>query len=122
MLRNPEKSKQSSKKWRDENKDYNKSRQRKYQLKYNYGITEEDYNFMLQQQGGKCAICSSDKPTGKWKVFAVDHCHHTNVIRGLLCNECNRGIGLLGDDSQRLRAAANYLDKTNEERKERKKK
>lgn len=89
------------------------SRQRKYQLRDKYGITEEDYQNLLDRQKGLCVICSTDKPTGKWKVFAVDHCHHTGHVRGLLCNECNRGMGLLKDNSELLRKAAEYLDQNN---------
>ena len=66
---------------------------------------------MLAQQEYKCAICNTDKPTGKWKVFAVDHCHETGEVRGLLCNECNRGMGLLRDNAELLRKAADYLDR-----------
>jgi len=65
-------------------------RHRKYCLKQNYNITEEDYNKMLDNQNGCCAICGTNTPTGKWKVFAVDHNHTTDTIRDLLCNECNR--------------------------------
>lgn len=65
---------------------------------------------MLIAQEYRCAICSTDKPTGKWKVFAVDHDHTTGQIRGLLCNECNRGMGLLKDDASLLRSAAEYLE------------
>jgi len=74
---------------------------------------------MLDEQGGCCKICGTDKPTGKWKVFAIDHCHITGIVRGLLCNECNRGIGLLRDSADLLRKAADYLDnarKTKEEK------
>jgi hypothetical protein len=65
---------------------------------------------MLVEQNYRCAICGTDKPTGKWVVFAVDHCHVTGKVRGLLCNECNRGMGLLRDDATLLRKAADYLD------------
>ncbi len=109
--KHPEKHLESQRKWREKNKEYNSDRQRKYQLKYSYGITEIDYTRMLTEQDGKCAICSTSAPTGRWKVFAVDHCHTTNTIRGLLCNECNRGMGLMKDDASRLRMAAEYLDK-----------
>lgn len=119
-LRNPGKQSLATKAWRDKNTQYNRDRQRKYQLKNQYGMTQYNYEIMLEQQGGKCAICETDKPTGKWKVFAVDHCHKTGVVRGLLCNECNRGIGLLRDDPELLSKAAQYLiavkDKTAKER------
>lgn len=120
-IRNPEKMKAATKSWADRNKDRITKNARKSNLKKSYGITEEYYDQMLAAQGGKCAICLTDRPTGKWKVFAVDHCHVSGLVRGLLCNECNRGMGLLKDSAELLRAAADYLDchakKTKEERK-----
>jgi len=94
--------------------EYYAQRHRKYQLNRMYGITEEQYKQMLASQNGCCAICGTNKPTGKWKVFAVDHNHETGKVRELLCNECNRGIGLLKDDPERLLKAAKYLLKHNE--------
>lgn len=113
QIRYPDRVKASTKKYADANKQYMSDRQRKYHLQNQYGITEEDYELMLKRQDGKCAICSTDTPTGKWKRFAVDHCHITGIVRGLLCNECNRGMGLLRDNSELLRKAANYLDERN---------
>lgn len=122
--RNPEKYKESQKKFRDNNKQYMSERQRKYQLKFNYGITEADYGSMLAMQTSRCGICGTDKLTGKWKRFAVDHDHTTGRVRGLLCNECNRGIGLLKDNPDILRKAAEYIDYhkaiTQQEREQRK--
>lgn len=84
-------------------------------------MTETEYATLLATQEGKCAICETTTPTGKWKVFAVDHCHTTNTVRGILCNECNRGIGLLGDNEERLEKASRYIQdhkkKTARERK-----
>ena len=84
-------------------------RHRKYCLMQNYNITEEEYDQMLEAQSGRCAICKTDTPTGKWKAFAVDHDHKTGLVRALLCNECNRGIGLLKDSAELLQKAANYI-------------
>jgi hypothetical protein len=121
---NPEKFKESQKKYRDANKKRMSERQRKYQLQNKYGITEKDYEDMLISQEGKCAICETEDKTGKWQRFGVDHCHVTGKVRALLCNECNRGIGLLRDSSELLRKAANYLDShkaiTQQENKDRK--
>jgi len=91
------------------NPEHYSKRHRKYCLMQNYNITEEQYDEMLKAQNGCCAICGTDKPTGKWKVFAVDHNHETGEVRELLCNECNRGIGLLKDSPERLTKAAEYL-------------
>jgi len=82
-----------------------------YFLDYRYGITIEDYNRMLSEQNGACAICGTDKPGGKAKVWSVDHCHSTNRVRGLLCHRCNMGLGYFKDDLDRLRNAIAYLSK-----------
>lgn len=81
---------------------------RNQQLKRDYGITLEEYNERLLAQGGVCAICKSP-PTGRFQL-AVDHCHSTGIIRGLLCSFCNHGIGNFRDDVQRLASAITYLD------------
>jgi hypothetical protein len=110
-IRHPERNKKSTANWKaKQTKESLRERGRKVQLKLMYGLTPEDYDMMLKAQSGCCKICGTDKPTGKWKVFAVDHCHITNKVRGLLCNECNRGMGLLRDSSELLRKAADYLD------------
>ncbi len=75
-------------------------------LKQLYGITRAEYNVMLDFQGGGCAICGCDN--GKHRM-AVDHDHRSGKIRGLLCHSCNLGIGQFGEDTERLRKAANYL-------------
>lgn len=75
-----------------------------------YGITEADWTRMLAEQNGVCAICGTDTPCPRTgKTWHIDHCHETGIVRGLLCNSCNRGIGQLGDDPDRLEAAARYL-------------
>jgi hypothetical protein len=63
---------------------------------------------MLEAQGGRCAICRSDKPGGRGR-FAVDHCHSSGRVRGLLCVACNAGLGQFRDDPDLLRAAVAYL-------------
>jgi hypothetical protein len=74
-----------------------------------YGLTKEDVDSMLDAQGGACAICAADRPAGKG--WHVDHCHKTGDVRGILCSRCNVGIGMLGDDVERMLAAAEYLRK-----------
>lgn len=75
-----------------------------------FGVTLDDYNRLLAEQNGRCAICETDDPGGRG-AFHVDHDHETGQIRGLLCNECNIGLGKFGDDPARLRAAADYLER-----------
>ena len=78
---------------------------RKHNLKYRYGITEDDYHKMVNDQQCKCKICGN-KPQ---KPLYVDHCHQTKVIRGLLCHKCNVALGHMNDDPEQLERAANYL-------------
>jgi hypothetical protein len=75
-------------------------------LKRMYGITAEQYDAMLLKQDNKCAICLQED---KGKRLAVDHCHKTGRIRGLLCGNCNLALGLLQDNPDLLNKAAAYL-------------
>lgn len=73
-----------------------------------YGLTPEQYEAMLEAQGQRCAICRTDTPNGKgWQI---DHDHATGRIRGILCTNCNSGLGRFKDDPARFRAAAAYLE------------
>jgi hypothetical protein len=74
-----------------------------------YGLTEDQYNDLLRAQGGTCAICRRNDWPGRHHSPCVDHDHTTGVVRGLLCDSCNQGLGRFGDDPARLRAAADYL-------------
>lgn len=81
-----------------------------------YGLTPEDYQKMLAAQGGVCAICGKDEPTEHGRTgtkfrLGVDHCHDSGRVRGLLCQRCNRAIGLLDDDPALLQRAITYLSK-----------
>lgn len=80
---------------------------RRNQLKRNYGITIEDYNELTLKQGGVCALCGKEETIGR--RLAVDHCHKTGKVRGLLCQACNTGIGKLGDSIELLQKAIKYL-------------
>ncbi len=79
-------------------------------LKAKYAITEEQYWAIYQKQGGKCAICHCHQ---RYKCLAVDHDHKTGMGRGLLCEQCNRGLGRFFDSALRLRSAADYVEKAN---------
>lgn len=73
-----------------------------------YGINLTVYNLLLRKQNGVCAICGKPESTKK-KRLHVDHCHRTSKVRGLLCNNCNTGIGKLGEDVRILEAAIRYI-------------
>lgn len=78
-------------------------------LQKTYGISLEDYDRLLDEQGDGCAICAKT-PEENGQRLAVDHNHATGEVRGLLCSQCNKGIGNLGDSVSRLRAAIRYLN------------
>lgn len=73
-----------------------------------YGITPDDYHRAFRAQGGACAICRT--PAENDIALHVDHCHRTGDVRGLLCQPCNHGIGLLKDSPTTLRRALRYLE------------
>jgi hypothetical protein len=86
-------------------------------LKKLYGITVEQYDSLLAEQKGCCAICGSTssysrnyKNTARAK-FSVDHCHATGKVRGLLCTKCNRALGLLNDSIESVLRMSEYLKK-----------
>jgi len=75
-----------------------------------YGLTPEDYELLLEAQGGVCAICgTSDNRSGSVNLD-VDHDHDTGAVRGLLCHHDNAALGMVGDDVGRLRAMIAYLE------------
>lgn len=84
------------------------SRSREYTLRTRYGITQSQYNEIVEKQESKCAICSKER-----KLY-VDHCHETNKIRGLLCHQCNTSLGLLQDNTEILQSAIDYLKREKE--------
>lgn len=83
-------------------------RRRSSILMNKYGITLDTFNDMLKNQNYKCAVCDSTNP-GPKGVFAVDHCHSTGTVRGLLCYLCNMGLGSFKDNPTFLMAAITYL-------------
>ena len=83
-----------------------RERRRGYDLKYYYGLSLQEYKAMSARQKGACAIC---KVRGK---LAVDHCHRTDVVGGLLCQGCNSGIAFFGDSPATILIGATYLIQT----------
>ena len=82
---------------------------RRSKLKCKYGISVEQYDLMFQEQNGVCAICGRESPDGR--RLHIDHCHATNTVRGLLCCDCNRGLGIFKDNLNYLQKAFDYLQK-----------
>jgi hypothetical protein len=72
-----------------------------------YGITQEQFNQMLLDQNSKCKICSNDFKSSK--DTHIDHCHNTNKVRGLLCNNCNMALGQFNDNTDNMDNAIRYL-------------
>lgn len=120
-LANKEKYAAKSKAWREANPEKakqnranyylnNKSKELAYSTRYNRhkktGVSQEQYLAKLNEQGSVCAICKQVDT----KALAADHCHTTGLFRGLLCNNCNRGLGHFQDDPQLLQKAMEYLN------------
>ena len=97
---------QSNKAWVQKNFESVKIRKAIHNRSRVYGLDEVEYQTMLEAQNHVCAICKVRmiKPH-------VDHNHQTKVIRGLLCDGCNRGLGYFKENSKALRNAADYIEK-----------
>lgn len=122
-LKNKDKCRDYDQQYRDEKRakiaDYRKRYNEKNRIKIRkwnainsrfrkFGITEDDYNQMFMSQDGKCSICKRHQNDLK-RSLAVDHCHRTGRIRGLLCGSCNSAIGYMKDDIIILESAIEYL-------------
>ena len=86
---------------------------RNYNLKKKYGIDLEIYKNMLLEQKGVCKICGLPETAiirGRIAALAVDHCHETGKVRGLLCMNCNRMLGNAKDSTANLLNAIKYLE------------
>ncbi len=96
--------------WRDKNRgkiqEYNRKNHRRRQLAP-YGLTPEEYDTILLAQGNRCAICGCPPP--EERCLAVDHCHKTGRVRGVLCVRCNGGLGMFGEDTARMKRAIVYI-------------
>ena len=87
------------------------------QLRAGYGIDTSEYQRLLTQQAGVCAICGKSETklrncSQDERALSVDHDHGTGAVRGLLCGNCNQGLGYFCDDPDALRRATAYLEKT----------
>ncbi len=99
------KKKEMDARWRAKSPHYNRQ--------YNYGMSVEQFDALLAAQDNRCAICGTTEWPGKGPH--VDHDHGSGAVRGILCGNCNNGLGMFGEDPARLRAAAEYLEKAREE-------
>lgn len=91
-----------------------KRRNQDYNMRRKYGITLVLRDRMLRAQCGLCALCRAPvdfADADKRKAAVVDHCHLTDRVRGILCGGCNLSLGAFGDDPNRLRHAAEYLER-----------
>ena len=105
--KNRGKIKEYKKKWHKNNPDYSK----KYHLKRNFGLTLKTYKKMFIKQKGRCGICGRHQSEFK-KDLTVHHIHKTNEVRGLLCSNCNRALGLLKHNPFILIKSIKYLKKS----------
>lgn len=87
MFKTSDKRRAGARRYYKTHKEQVRTWKRNWQLKRRYGITLEQYNALLEQQGGACAICQRVPKAGR---LHVDHDHKTKVVRGLLCYRCNR--------------------------------
>ena len=127
--KNSEKVSAYQKQWREENAEHLSNYARKYMAEYvekpevqtqiwernlwkNYKLTATEFNDLWQSQNGQCCICKVELlPRGRHNdSVAVDHNHENGSVRGLLCQACNRAIGLFKDNPKILQSAAEYLE------------
>lgn len=88
----------------------NPGKKRNCDLKRNYGITSQEFDSILESQGGGCAICGrSQNKEKRILTLHVDHDHNTGKVRGILCSNCNMGVGKFQDDHKLLEKAAAYI-------------
>ena len=96
-------------KWIEENRGRTQRNNRNSELKRSFGITIDDYESMLKDQGGVCRICGLEENSTGLRNLSVDHDHQSGKIRGLLCHNCNTGLGKFKDSEELLKRAIVYL-------------
>ena len=97
------------KKWVLSDYENNKEKYIGYSLK-KYGLTIENYNALKNQQDNKCMICNTHENELNQRL-AVDHCHTTGIVRGLLCGPCNTSLGLLKEDENIMKNMIEYIQR-----------
>lgn len=88
-----------------------KLKRRKYNLAKLYSMTLEDYDALLEKQGGHCAFCLRRPEEEHHGRLHIDHDHGTNEVRGLLCARHNVGLAAVGDSIENIRVILSYLEK-----------
>lgn len=101
---NADEKKQNAKTWAEANPE----KTWEYKLRHKFGLSRDEYEAMLADQDGRCAICLTGDP-GRYPNWHVDHDHATGRVRGLLCGPCNRGLGHFQDNIDSLQRAISYL-------------
>ena len=101
----------NARRWREKNREHFRANEKDRSLERNHGITREIFNKILEIQDYECLICGLkyNANDNKRRNLHVDHDHKDNIIRGLLCNGCNRGLGFFNDKEERLVKAIEYL-------------
>lgn len=97
------------KQWRNNNIEKCTGHARKSNLNIKYNMSIEEYTVLLEAQNNKCLLCNKS-PEENGKALSVDHNHQTGKIRGLLCDNCNKGIGFLKENIETLKNAIRYLE------------
>jgi len=108
--RNVDGNKERLAQWRKDNIEKCTAHARKSNLKIKFKMSIEDYNALLDSQNGKCSLCNKT-PEENGKALSVDHNHKTGKVRGLLCDNCNKGIGFLKENTEILQKAIKYIEK-----------
>jgi len=88
--------------------DRGKQVRKRARYKFEYGITPEDYERLVLQQNGGCAVCGASSAGERYGVLQVDHDHRTGRVRGLLCTRCNTQLGIL--ESENFPRLCRYLE------------
>ncbi len=100
-----DKEKARKEKWLKEKPEEWARSRRNARIKHMYGVTSTQVDAMLVSQEGRCAICGEEM-----EIPYIDHCHSSNEVRGLLCHQCNSGLGMFRDNKENLESAIKYLE------------
>lgn len=87
-----------------------KKEQMAYKRMKKYGMSQDDFDALLEKQGMACAICHRDDWPGK-HLPHVDHDHKSGKIRGILCSKCNTALGLVNESLEIIKSMENYIRK-----------